>query len=195
MQILPPEDRIAVRARPARTSESSLARADAAAFVIAERDPSAALAALPHASLWQALYRGARRASKTPLLVARLPNSRHTLAAVAFLRAGASAYERLELAGKLMRELLKPGVASLQCHATGFDGEETAAVVEALVSAALAAAAPLPQRKSKPAPECDLRSIDAHGRRRQPPRALAHCPAAERTRLRELPAHAPGSRA
>ena len=165
MQILPPEDRIAVRARPARASESSLARADAAAFVIAERDPAAALAALPHASLWQALYRGARRASKTPLLVARLPNSRHTLAAVAFLRAGASAYERLELAGKLMHELLKPGVASLQCHAAGFDGDEPAAVVEALASAALAAAAPLPQRKSKPLPQCDLRSIDAHGGR------------------------------
>ena len=165
MQILPPETEVAVRGKPAAASESGLARADAAAFVVANRDPSAALSALPHASLWQSLYRAARRASKTPLLVARLPNSRHTLVAVAFLRPGASAFERLDLAGKLMHELVKPGVASLQCHAAGFDAGESAAVAEALASAALAAAAAMPQRKSQPVPPSDLRRVDVHGGR------------------------------
>jgi len=165
MQILPPETVVAVRGKPASASESSLARADAAAFVVADRDPAAALSALPHAALWQALYRAARRASKTPLLVARLPNSRHTLASVAFLRPGASAFERLDLAGKVMHELVKPGVASLQCHAAGFAADESAAVVEALASAALAGAAAMPQRKSKPVPPSDLRRVDVHGGR------------------------------
>jgi leucyl aminopeptidase len=64
-----------------------------------------------------------------------------------------------------MRELVKPGVASLQCHAAGFDSGESAAVVEALASAALAAAAALPQRKSKPVPPSDLRRVDVHGGR------------------------------
>ena len=166
MQILPPETDFAVRRRPASASEAGLARADAAAFVIADRDPVTALATLPHAALWQSLYRSARRASATPLLVSRLPNARHTLAAVGFLRRGASAFDRLELAGKLMHELVKPGVATLQCHAAAPDANAAAAALEALASAALAAAAPMPQRKSKPALAPELRAIDVHGGRK-----------------------------
>ena len=165
MQILPPETNCAVRSRPAATSESGLARADAVAFMVDDGDPPAALAKLPHAALWQSLYRKARRTSKTPLLAARLSNARHTLAAVGFVRGGASAFERLTLAGKLMHELVKPGVASLQCHAAGLDADESAAALEALASAALAAAAPMPQRKSKPVPPPELRAIDVHGGR------------------------------
>jgi leucyl aminopeptidase len=165
MQILPPETNCAVRRRPAAASENGLARADAAAFMIDDGDPSAALARLPHAALWRALYGQARRSSTTPLLVARLPNARHTLAAVGLVKSGASAFERLTLAGKLMRELVKPGVASLQCHAGGLDADESAAALEALASAALAAAAPMPQRKSRPVPPPGLRAIDVHGGR------------------------------
>ena len=165
MQILPPETLTAVRRRPAPASEAVLARADAAAFILPERDPGAALAGLPHAPLWQALHRRARLATPTPLLVTRLPNSRHTLAAVGFLRPEASAFERLELAGKLMRELVKPGVATLQCHVAALSGDEAAAALEALASAALAAAAPMPQRKSKPAPARGLRDVQVHGGR------------------------------
>ena len=165
MQILPPETNIAVRRRTAPPSESGLARADAAAFVLLDSDPAAMLARLPHAALWQSLYKKAARGPKTPLLVTRLPNARHTLAAVVFVRAGASAFERLTLAGKLMRELVKPGVTTLQCHAAGLDDDASAAALEALASAALAAAAPLPHRKSKPVPPSDLRSIDVHGGR------------------------------
>jgi leucyl aminopeptidase len=165
MQVLPPATSCAVRRRPAAASEKGLARADAAAFMVDDGDPSAALARLPHAALWQALYRQARRSSATPLLVARLPNARHTLAAVGFVKSGASAFERLTLAGKLMRELVKPGVASLQCHAGGLDADESAAALEALASAALAAAAPMPQRKSRPVPPPGLRAIDVHGGR------------------------------
>jgi leucyl aminopeptidase len=165
MQVLPPETRAVVRRKPAGASETGLARADAAAFVVTDRDPVAALGKLPHAPLWQALYRSAGHGPKMPLLVARLPNSRHTLAAVGFLRAGAGAFERLDLAGKLMRELIKPGVATLQCHASALADDESAAALEALASAALAAAAPMPQRKAKPAPPSALRTIDVHGGR------------------------------
>jgi leucyl aminopeptidase len=166
MQVLPPETLPVVRRRPATASEAGLARADAAAFVLADHDPAVALAKLPHASLWQALYRSsARHGPKMPLLVARLPNARHTLAAVGFLRAGAGAFERLDLAGRLMRELIKPGVVTLQCHAAALADAESAAALEALASAALAAAAPMPQRKSRPVPPPALRTIDVHGGR------------------------------
>jgi leucyl aminopeptidase len=165
MQILPAEKAPELRTRKAAASERGWARADAVAVLVSDRDPAAALAGLPHAGLWQALYRAARRTSRTPLLVTRLPNARHTLAAVAFVGDDASAFQRLELAGKLMHELVKPGVAVLQCHAPLADPGRAADAVEALASAALAAAAPLPQRKSKPAPVADLRSIEAHGAR------------------------------
>lgn len=165
MQILPPEAAIPVRRRSATATEAGLARSDAAAFMLDAGDPLAALATLPHAGLWQSLYRKARRDSSTPLLVVRLPNARHTLAAAGFLASGASAFERLTLAGKLMRELVRPGVATLQCHAAGADPDSTAAALEALASAALAAAAPLPHRKSKPVPQPELRAVDVHGGR------------------------------
>ena len=165
MQILPPETKIALRRRTTPASEAGLARADAAAFVIADADPAAAIARLPHARLWQGLYRSVKRVAKTPLLVTRLPNARQTLAAVGFLRPGASSFERLELGGKLMSEVVRPGVVALQCHALGFGTDESAAVIEALASAALAAAAPMPQRKARPAPPSGLRAIDVHGGR------------------------------
>jgi leucyl aminopeptidase len=165
MQILPPETDFALRRRPAAATEAGLARSDAAAFMIGDADPAAALARLPHAALWQSLYRKSGRAATPPLLVTRLPNARHTLAAVGFVGAGASAFERLTLAGKLMRELVKPGVASLQCHAAALDATASAAALEALASAAMAHAAPMPQRKSKPVPASELRKIDVHGGR------------------------------
>ena len=165
MQILPPDIEVEVRRRPARVSEAALARADAAAFALDERDPAGALAGLPHASLWTALHRRARRGDAPPLLVARLPNARHTLAAVGFLKSGAGAYERLDLAGRIMHELMQGGVRSMQCHAAGFEPRESAAVLEALASGALAAAAPMPQRKSRPVPAAELRTLDVHGGR------------------------------
>jgi len=64
-----------------------------------------------------------------------------------------------------MREIVKPGVARLQCHAAGFGAGDAAAALEALASAALAAAAPMPERKSRPTPRADLRALDVHGGR------------------------------
>jgi leucyl aminopeptidase len=163
MQILPPETRLTVRRRPAAMSEATIDRADAAAFIVADQDAAEVLAGLPHATLWKSLYRRARRSGPSPLLVTRLPNARHTIAAVGFLPRGASAYARLELAGRLVRELMQPGVVTMQCHAAGFDTAEVPGVVEALASAALAAAAPMPHRKSKPVPPPTLKSLDLHG--------------------------------
>jgi leucyl aminopeptidase len=165
MQLLPPESSIVVRRRAASASEAGLARTDAAVFVLPEADPAAALARLPHARLFQALHRSVRGGARAPLLVTRLPNRRQTLIAVGFLRAGASSFERLELAGRLVREALQPGVRILQCHAASFGAEESADLVEALASAALAAAAPMPQRKSRPEPRPALARLDAHGAR------------------------------
>ena len=166
VQLLPAESTIVISGTQGSASAASLARVDGAAFVVDGEQPEQALRRLPHAALWIRLYRSAARAGKLPILATRLPNARHTLAAVGFARAGRSGFERLELAGKLMREVMKPGVARLACQVQGFGSTEAANWREALVCAALAAAAPMPDRRSRPAPRADLAAVSVHGARR-----------------------------
>ena len=164
-RLLPPESRVGVRGRSGGASESTHSRADGVIFVLDAADPERALAGIPHAGLWQKLYRAAKRESPLPLLATRLPNARQTVAAVAFAKTGRSGFERLETARKLVKEVLKPGVAQLHCHVEGLPETEAAAWREAVVSAALAASAAMPQRKTKAAPPCDLRGVDVFGAR------------------------------
>jgi leucyl aminopeptidase len=163
MQILPPDTTIALRTSAARLSEAGLARCDAALIVVDASVAEESLEGLPHARLWRDLFRGVRRRPKATVLASRVPNARHTLVAIGIARPEASAFERLELARKLAHEALVPGVRALHCHAVGFAPAVTAGVVESLVSAVLAAAAPMPESKSKPTPPCDLRTLVAHG--------------------------------
>lgn len=162
-QLLPTDLTVEIRGRKGTPGEVGVARADAVVFVVPDGLGERALAHLPHAALWKALHRSARRATKSPLLVARLPNARHTLAVVGFAAARQSAFERLELAGKLLREVLKPGVTRLHCHVEGFAQPVAGALREALVSAALAAAAPMPEFKTKRTPPSDLARVEVYG--------------------------------
>ncbi len=164
-RLLPPELEVAIRGRGGAPSRSSLASTDAAVFVVDGTNPEKALARLPDAALWRDLYRHSRPTSGLPVLSVRLPNRRHTLAAVAFARPGRSGFERLDLARKLVNETLKPGVAKLCCHVDGLAANEAGEWREALVSAALATAAPMPTRKAKAPPDCALRTIDVFGAR------------------------------
>ena len=160
MNLLPPEARVEIVARDGAATAASLARADATIIVLEREGADAALRGLPHAPIWSALRRTSRKSDPHAAVVTRLPNARHTLAVVGFAKAGATGFERLELARKLVHEALKPGVTRLQLHVHGFKGDERTHVLEALLSAALAAAAPMPHRKSKPAPRSDLARID-----------------------------------
>ena len=158
--LLPPASRVTVRAGAGRLDAASLARVDAAIVVIDSADAPAALARLPMASLWQRQYRAARKDGDPPVLAARLANGRHTLLAVGITRHGDSAFRRLELAGKIAARVLERGVATVHCHvhAKHADGWR-----DALASALLAAAAPMPERRSQPTPPCDLRVVVVHG--------------------------------
>jgi len=160
MQILPSTTAVRVSAQAFAPSAAALARADAVIVVLDAAEPHRGLLALPEASTWVALHRTMQRSTKTPILANRLGNRRRTLVVVGFAKAGSSAFERLELAAKLVREALKPGVRRLQLHAVGLATAEVVPVLEAALSAALAAAAPLPEQKSKPSPACDLREVE-----------------------------------
>jgi leucyl aminopeptidase len=144
--------------------EATLARADAAVVMLPAAEARGALAKLPHAPLWQRLYQAGRRVEAAPLLHARLPNKRDTLMVVGFVPDTASAFQRLQLAGKLLREALKPGVVELTLHTVGLPPAESRAALEALATAALVAAAPMPSRRSKSPPHGDLRRVTIAGR-------------------------------
>jgi leucyl aminopeptidase len=163
--LLPSELNIRVAARPLDVSDTTLAGADAAVLLLERAADAAgtraALGALPHAALWQTLHRAAAKSGQeAPILTARLANRRHTQVVVGFVKKGASGFERLELAGKLLREALQPGVARLQLHAVGMAHDAQLVALEALLSAALAAAAPMPETKSKATVPHALARID-----------------------------------
>lgn len=162
--MFPTESAIAVSTRPLATHDAALAQADAAIFLLDAADARRGLESLPQPELWRTLYRSASRASPTPVLVARLANRRHTLAVVGFVKAGAGGFDRLDLAGRLAHEAVKPGVQRLQIRQVGLAAASRVAALEACLSAALAAAAPLPEHKSKPSAPCDLRSIAVDSR-------------------------------
>ena len=100
----------------------------------------------------------------------------------------------------------RPGAAAMRANSRRRASDSAA--LEASLSAVLAHAAPMPEQKSKPTPPCEV----SRGRgsrtaaspefdrsmghcRRQSPRALARCPAAERARLRRVPGSAAEARA
>ena len=160
---IPPELDVDVGIRAFALSDAALARADAAIVVLEQgAGDERAVARLPQAALWKKLLQAHRDAGQeSPVLAARLPNRRHTLVVVGFARAGATGFERLDLAGKLLQTALQPGVARLQLHAGEFAGESARLdLLEALLSAALAHAAPMPESKTRPTARCALARIE-----------------------------------
>jgi leucyl aminopeptidase len=153
-ELLPPDAAPDLSVKPFALSEQSLARADGAVLLLDRRKPAEkALGDLPHAALWRALLRAQQRGGHDdyPTLATRLPNRRHTLAVVGFVKPGASGFERLELAGRLARAVLQPGVARLHLHADGVGpGAPRTEALEAALSAVFAHAAPMPEHKTKP---------------------------------------------
>ncbi|MGB7903435.1 MAG: hypothetical protein WCF43_02000, partial [Steroidobacteraceae bacterium] len=162
-RVIPPELKIDVTAKPLVLSGATLSRADGAVVLLEmTASPGKAVQKLPEAALWRKLLRAHQRSGQeSPILVTRLPNRSQTLVVVGFVKPGASGFERLELAGKLAKEVLQPGVARLQLHANEFTAPgERAAALEAVLSAVLAHAAPMPEQKSKPTGAHDLSHVD-----------------------------------
>ena len=162
--LLPPESEIRVTARPQEPGESTLARADAAVLLVDQALPAArTLAALPLGARLKSLHAAeVRNGHEAPIVCVRMANRRQTLLVVGFVKPGASAFERLTVAGKLAREVLRPGVEKLQLHYVGGKQDQTAktTALEALLSAVLAHAAPMPEWKSKPTVPHELQSIE-----------------------------------
>ena len=162
---LPPPSTVRVATVAAGISEASIAESDALVLVLERTaDVAERLATLPFGAQLQALLRHERSAgNEWPVLVTRLPNARQTRAAVGFIKREATGFERLDLAGKLAQEVVKPGVARLQLHAIASPEDrrnDAFAMIEPVLSAVLAHAAPMPELKSTATPPASLERVE-----------------------------------
>ncbi|HSN52576.1 MAG TPA: leucyl aminopeptidase family protein [Woeseiaceae bacterium] len=130
-------------------------------LILPERIPASLWKQFPEGQKLKAAMRR-RGADAVPALCTRLGNKKLTLVAGARLAADASAFEQLTLARKLVASVVTEKAGCLGIAVVGFDAGRAATIVKNVVSAALAAAFPLPAFKSDP-PHEKIRSIRVVG--------------------------------
>jgi leucyl aminopeptidase len=113
-----------------------------------------AFESLPHSARWRELH-GRSAAKSGSVRSTLLANRRHTLAVLGYLKKEASAFERLTLAGRMLKEAAARNPRTLGLTATGTQAFSRAAL-EALLAASLAHAFALPSFR---APARDERAI------------------------------------
>ncbi|MEJ1966712.1 MAG: leucyl aminopeptidase family protein [Gammaproteobacteria bacterium] len=122
-----------------------------------------AFADLPEPERWRELH-SRTKARAGSVRTTALANSRHTLAVLGYLQADASPFERLQLAGRMLKEASARAVDTVALsaptdRASGASRAERVANLEALLAAALAHAFALPSFRSTREPRKPLREI------------------------------------
>ncbi|HEY1726641.1 MAG TPA: M17 family metallopeptidase [Steroidobacteraceae bacterium] len=157
---LPDTSVSALRRRRALPSTRSAAALDAIVVLTAPNDV-AWLRRLPESDRWLGLH--ARE--KARALTARsstLGNARQTFVQLGYAKSGASTFERLTLAGKLMRELAhrKPGTIGIVVSPALSDSAQW---YEALLTAAWTESFAMPAFRSGRAERWRLRAVELYG--------------------------------
>ena len=118
---------------------------DALLIVMPESSGPASCAGLPESPRWRDLL-ARERPRGGAVRTTSLANRRQTLAVLGFLAPKASAFERLALAGRMMKEIAARGPRTIGLATAGFAADATAAEasLEALLAGALAQAFALP---------------------------------------------------
>jgi leucyl aminopeptidase len=155
-----PDCTLAVLRRRRTLPDGRRAAALDALVVLTLPDDAAFLRRLPEPERWQGLQ---RRDKPAPLCSrsTTLANARQSLAQLAYVKAGASSFERLSLAGRLLRELAarKPGVIGLLVNGAVSDA---ALWYEALLTAAWTESFALPAYRSRRAHPWRLKAIELY---------------------------------
>jgi leucyl aminopeptidase len=133
---------------------------DALLVVLPDNANARVLAALPESQRWQELHARAAPRAGTVRSTA-LANSRHTLAVLGYARAEASTFERLSLAGRMLKETAARGVETLGLLALDRSSAESS--LEALLAAALAQAFTLPTFRAASPDEKRINRIELLG--------------------------------
>ncbi len=169
VSILPDQPLPALKAAEAGLARRSLDSADAACLLLPESESAraAAAAGLGHAESIHRLLGRARLRAGTHAAVT-LPNDRQTLLTVGVVASSASPFDRLTLAGRMLRDALAREPQRLALAASGL-GTQTAPGVEALAAAALSQSFRLPDYRSSKSSSPRLSAVSLHG---VPSRAL-----------------------
>ena len=159
MPSLPPLDLATQLPRVTRARGTSSARAgqwDAIFVIVADVAQPRAFADLPEPERWRELHARSKPRSGAVRSTA-LANSRHTLAVIGYLQADASPFERLQLAGRMLKESSARAVDTVALAAA--DRASGAANLEALLAATFAHSFALPSFRSAREPRKPLREI------------------------------------
>src|SRR6185437_10976614 len=136
---------------------------DALLVVMPESAGPGSLEKLPESLRWRDLL-AREKPSAGAVRTTSLANRRQTLAVLGFLRPEASAFERLALAGRMMKEAAARGPQTIGLATAGFpaDAGGTAAAqasLEALLASALSQAFALPSSRAPSAEERHITRI------------------------------------
>lgn len=156
-ELLSQASAIPVTQKPGRVTAKALAGVDQLVLILPDR---------PKDEVWRAIPEGAelklamrkRHSGDIPALNSRLSNKRQTLVVAATVSGDTSSFELLTISRKLVAAATTDKAGILGVLVEGFDSETTAAIHNAVVSAALACGFRLPSFKSKAAP-ASIRSV------------------------------------
>ena len=143
---------------PAILRSRDAAQLDAVLAIVPFPPPRGIWRQLPEPQRWQDLDAREPPRAAASVRSATLPNRRQTLAVLGYLSENASAFERLSLAGRMLKEAAARHPESIGLAAPGA-GAAARGALEALLSAALVQAFPLPSFRASTAPERRLRRI------------------------------------
>ncbi len=148
---------------------------DALLVVVPEKPEKELFRSLPESERWQELN------ARTPpragtVRTTTLTNRRHTLAVLGYIGARAGAFERLALAGRMLKEVAAREPETIELRALGTTASAQAAV-EALLAAALAQAFQLPAFRAPAPAERRMKQIILHGHDGDATRYEAACAA------------------
>ena len=135
---------------------------DALLVVMPQSARPQSCARLPESRRWRDLLARERPRAQA-VRTTSLANRRQTLAVLGFIAPKASAFERLALAGRMMKEAAARGPRTLGLATAGFPAAESSAAqasLEALLAAALAAAFALPSCRAPSSDERRLARIE-----------------------------------
>lgn len=155
--LYPDSKEIRIYQQLGRVTAKQLEPLDQLLLILPGQVPASVWKSLPEGQKLKAAMRR-RSTDAVPALYTRLDNKKQTLVAAATLKADADTFEQLSRARKLVASATAEKAGSLGIAVLGFDDEAAAAIVENVVSAALAAAFRLPAFKSDP-PHEKIRSI------------------------------------
>ncbi len=150
--VLPESHDIRIYQKLGRVDAKSLDAVDQLLLILPAKPGKTVFSRLPQGARLQGVYRR-HAAGSVPAFTTRLGNRRQTLVVAGTLAPGASVFEQLTLARKLVAAATQQKAGSIGICATGFDATTQAKFVGSVLSAALAAGFAMPEFKSKPTPK------------------------------------------